>query len=107
MVGFELVAPAAALANEFPAAGHSLRIGNYRPRAGSPVAAAGLGALGPDGPNPPPPPPPPPPDAVDWAALVALAAAVGEQVAVVNLAAEAATDALGELLVKLAEYEAA
>jgi hypothetical protein len=38
---------------------------------------------------------------------VALAAAVGEQVAVVNLAAEAATDALGELLVKLAEYEAA
>ena len=58
-------------------------------------------------PPPPPPPPPPDPDTVDWAALVALAAAVGEQVAVVNLAAEAATDALGELLVKLAEYEAA
>ena len=90
----------------------SFNLDNYRPRPGSPLLRDGvtIGALGPDGPNPPPPPPPPPPpdpDAVDWAALVALAAAVGEQVAVVNLAAEAATDALGELLVKLAEHEAA
>ena len=106
VVGFTLTNATAALANEFPEAGHSLELGNYRPLSGGPVALAGIGALGPDGPNPPPP-PPPPPDAVDWAALVALAAAVGKQVAVVNLAAEAATDALGELLVKLAEYEAA
>ncbi len=38
---------------------------------------------------------------------MALAAAVGEQVAVVNMAAEAAADALGELLLRLAEYQAA
>ena len=38
---------------------------------------------------------------------MALAAAVGEQVAVAHMAAEAASDALGELLLKLAEYQAA
>ena len=81
---------------------------NYRPAPGGPLVVDGravAGALGPDGPNPPP--PPPDPDAVDWDALMAMAAAVGEQVAVVNMAAEAAGDALGELLIKLAEYQAA
>ena len=105
VVGATLTNPTAALANEFPEAGHNLDLGNYRPVAGGPVALAGIGALGPAGPNPPP--PPPDPDTADWDALMALAAAVGEQVAVVNMAAEAAADALGELLIKLAEYQAA
>lgn len=110
VVGSTLTNPTAALANEFPEAGHSVRLDDYRPVAGGPAALAGIGALGPAGPNPPPPPPPPPPpddEVVDWDALMTLAAAVGEQVAVAHMAAEAASDALGELLIKLAEYQAA
>lgn len=81
---------------------------NYRPVVGGPLVVDGravAGALGPEGPEPPI--EPPPGDGPDWDALMALAAAVGEQVAVVNMAAEAAADALGELLLKLAEYQAA
>ena len=51
VVGFTLANATAALANEFPEAGHSLELGNYRPLSGGPVALAGIGALGPDGPN--------------------------------------------------------
>ncbi len=105
VVGFELVAPAAALANEFPAAGHSLRIGNYRPRAGSPVAAAGLGALGPDGPEPPvEPPPDEEPTPVDWAALAALVAEASADVVTAHMAADRAVRTLQTVAQRIEEY---
>ena len=101
---------AAALVNPFAELTDvgQLNADNYRPTPGGPLVVDGAaiaGALGPDGPEPPV--EPPPVDVPDWAALMALAASVGEQVAVVNMAAEAAGDALGELLIKLAEYEEA
>ena len=40
----------------------------------------------------------------DWAALLELAASIGEQLAVANMAGEAAREALGELLLRLDEY---
>ena len=101
VVGFELVNPAAALSSGFPTAEHSLSIGNYRPRAGSPVAAAGLGALGPDGPEPPVEPPPGP----DWAALIGAVEAAQANVAAMSLAQEAAAGELAALLELLTGYQ--
>jgi hypothetical protein len=68
----ELVNPAAAgtLMSEYPAVGHNLRLDDFRPVAGSALAAAGFGALpaGPEGPEPPvePPPPDPEPEPTAW-----------------------------------------
>ena len=81
-------------------------IENLRPRAGNALALGNIGALAAAGDvEPPPPPPDDEPGPVDWDALLAQAAAVGEQVAVINMAAEAATAALGELLIALDEYK--
>lgn len=126
VIGFQLIAPLAALANEFPAAGHTLDIDNYRPRAGSAVAAAGLGAL-PVGPVGPPPPEEEPPG-VNWDSLIERAASIGMQVAtqaeelqgvrsnidalkerhaVLSLSNEQMAMELGELLLALEEYKQA
>lgn len=115
VVGFRLADAGAVLSNEFPAAGHSLELGNYRPIAGGPVALAGIGALGPDGPNPPPPPPPPPdPDAVDWDALIvrleaaeAKTAAATEALAVAGRACVDAAVELAYLKTELEYYKSA
>ena len=109
-VAVELVNAAAAgtLKNQYPAVGHNLKLDDYRPVAGSVLALGNIGALAAAGDvEPPPPPDDDEPTPVDWDALMALAAAVGEQVAVSHMAAEAASDALGELLIKMAEYQAA
>jgi hypothetical protein len=73
----ELVNPGGAgtLTSEYPAVGHNLRLDDYRPRPGSVLGAAGIGALAESGEEPPV--EPPPPDKVDWAALAALADEVG------------------------------
>ena len=103
----------AALVDPLARPASPLNLDNYRPAAGGPLVdaagAAVAGALGPAGPTPPPPPPPPPPDpdpeeGPDWAALLELAASIGEQLAVANMAGEAAREALGELLLRLDEY---
>lgn len=96
----ELVAP---LATPFV-------LDNARPVAGSIVAANGWGALEPvtteppPDPDPDPDPEPEPEEGPDWAALLELAASIGEQLAVANMAGEAAREALGELLLRLDEY---
>lgn len=93
----------ATIANQFPGSDVNLSLDNYRPAPGSPVILA-EGVLGALEPLPEEPPEEPP---VDWDALLERAATIAEQLAVVNMAAEAATDVLGELLLKLGEYNAA
>ena len=116
-----LARPDAALTNEFPDPGHSLRLDNYRPAPGSPLldatGAAAFGALDPLPAEPPPPDEPPIPAPVDWAALIERAAAIGVQLAtladaldtaaqavgVASLAHAAAANELGALLLELDE----
>ena len=74
---------------------------HVKARAGSPVAAAGLGALGPDGPEPPVEPPPGP----DWAALIGAVEAAQANVAAMSLAHEAAAGELAALLELLTGYQ--
>ena len=85
-------AAAGALRSEYPAVGHNLRLDDYRPRPGSALAAAGIGALaalviGPPEPpeeeEPPTDPPvdPEPQPGVDWDSLLERAASIGMQVA--------------------------
>ena len=99
---------AAMLVDPYGPTEQGLNLDNLRPRAGNALALGNIGALAAAGDvEPPPPPDDDEPTPVDWDALMALAAAVGEQVAVSHMAAEAASDALGELLIKMAEYQAA
>lgn len=91
-------------------------VDNYRPRGDSPLVGAGpdgltWGALEPvttePPPDPDPDPEPEPEEGPDWAALLELTASIGEQLAVANMAGEAAREALGELLLRLDEYRVA
>ena len=97
VIGFELVDPAAPLANEFPVPAHNVNLGNYRPVALSPLIGAGtngstIGALAAQS-GPPVEPPLEPDTAPDVAAAVArLATALMQLEAIAaagNVAAEA------------------
>lgn len=95
-----LVAPLADLPNW-----DAFELDNYRPRADSSVASAGLGALGPVGPNPPP--PPPDEEEVDWAALAALAAEVQAEAVTAHMAADRVTRVAQRLENQIRDYQRA
>jgi hypothetical protein len=106
-----LVNPGAAVAGSGATGLTVFDVDNYRPRGDSPLVGAGpdgltWGALEPVTTEPPPDPDPDPEpeEGPDWAALLELAASIGEQLAVANMAGEAAREALGELLLRLDEY---
>ena len=116
MGGSNIALTAEALIAPFAA---PFELDNYRPVADG--AAVGLGALPPsaDEPPPPDPEPEPEPDAVDWDALLERAGRVGallatmaeagnkarEQLAIMSLAHEDATDDMAALLTMLEEYK--
>lgn len=118
-----LSAPGASLANEFPAAGHSLRLDNYRPACGSQLldamGSAGYGALQPLAVEPPLD-DEEPPVVVDWEELIGQAMALDAQMAawgealdavraqlvVMDRAHEEAVAVAARLLERLGEYRA-
>jgi hypothetical protein len=105
---------AGGLRNEYPAVGHNLRLDDYRPRPGSVLGAAGIGALAESGEEPPPPPPPDPdpepepnPEPPDWTALRALAAEATAETAAAHMAADRAARLMQTLDNRMREYELA
>lgn len=93
---------ATALVNPFA---EEFDLDNYRPRAGGPLATAGLGALGPEGPEPPV--EPPPADEVDWDELLALTAEATAEAVSANMAADRASRLMQRVTNQIEEYRAA